>query len=1332
MVSKNNKIKKMEQAAQRNNHFSIRKLTVGAASVLLGTSLYLGTQTSQAHAATADEPKEAVVVTHDDTSNNNQDIETKTTQALANTETAKANEVQSNQLTAKSADDQDSKAVAEAKAIQDAPATTNSEQEKATTKDAKNQTYKVQINYWNDAKNTPLTYTGKLPGNNGSFSQEVKAGDVVGILGMAPMGYKLLNPEAITSNFKMAGNVAYIDGHDVDITLHYAPLSSVYVEYVDEKTGKVLSTTGVGSNTSSSQSIANAAGDVMYPGTSKFLVHAIDIPGYELVSDPEYIGYYDQVQSADNANPIIVQFKYKKITTNEDPKDVKAGAEVDGQWFGPTWENLPGGSAVTGVYGTTYGEENGNLEEKEQVMINRYEKQGYTYVGTFNYHKNSDYYNFNEGGVAVNLIPNQPVTVYYEDKNGNQLATPTVIAQNPNNPDQTNNGIDESNHWHPTGDWKAMAKDIDGYVLDKTYGATEGKFVPYDYNVTFVYIKKEGKVPGDAPTVTNPEAAVITVNYIDQTDNNKVLASEKLAGEDGSAIDTNSVDTKIADYENEGYVLVSNGFEAAGKDFTTANNGKTYDVIFKHGTEPVNPNHPGKPGEPLNPKDPEAKFPDGTAKTDLEKTVTRTITYVASSQKDGYPFVAPKTVTQNVKFTAAGIIDKVTGNLVTVDAAGNITSQDGKLTWTPESSTLAGVTTPVVANYHVVSVNADSKDGVNVDAITVNHDSNNIDVVVTYAPNGHIIPVDPNGNPIPNVPVDTPPYTTDPHNPSKVVPNEPVPVIPGYIPDIPEVPGKDQTVPTPPNPSDDIKVPYIKKETSTMPPLVDTKPEAVIGQVAYIDDTTGKTLSTATIAGEVGQKIDYTTTGTITKYENEGYDFVSSDFVNGNEIFEKGGNDFTVHFKHGIIPVNPQNPGRPGEPLNPNDPEGNGPKYPDGTKEDDLVKDVTRTIKFVDQNGNEVAKTVTQPAHFTAAGKLDKVTGKWVTPLTWTPDNEKLSSVAVPVVEKQHVISIDKDDNGLTSVNGVTVNHDTESYVVTVTYAPNGHIIPVDPNGNPIPNVPVDTPPYPTDPTNPSKVVPNVPVPVIPGYIPDIPSKNDKVPTPPNPSDDIKVPYIKKETSTMPPLVDTKPEAAIDIIKYINDTTGETMSEVKVAGEVGSKVTYTTTKAISDYVGKGYKFVSSNFDNGNEVFVKGGQSFEVHFTQSNEPIEPNTPEDPNPTPQPHPQTPSENIPDEPTPEDPDVPMPHPQTPEVPEEPEDNTPAPHASIPEEPVSDDEGEVPVVHANKVDANDDVPMPHATQEALPQTGEKTTSAVGIIAGAIASVLGIIGLAGRRKEDK
>ncbi|WP_283111923.1 mucin-binding protein, partial [Lactobacillus gallinarum] len=51
MVSKNNRIKRMEEAAERQSHFGIRKLTVGAASVLLGITLLFGANAKVARAA---------------------------------------------------------------------------------------------------------------------------------------------------------------------------------------------------------------------------------------------------------------------------------------------------------------------------------------------------------------------------------------------------------------------------------------------------------------------------------------------------------------------------------------------------------------------------------------------------------------------------------------------------------------------------------------------------------------------------------------------------------------------------------------------------------------------------------------------------------------------------------------------------------------------------------------------------------------------------------------------------------------------------------------------------------------------------------------------------------------------------------------------------------------------------------------------------------------------------------------------------------------------------------------------------------------------------------
>lgn len=54
MVSKNNRIERMEETAERQSHFGIRKLTIGAASVLLGTTLFFGTNAKVAKAEVAD------------------------------------------------------------------------------------------------------------------------------------------------------------------------------------------------------------------------------------------------------------------------------------------------------------------------------------------------------------------------------------------------------------------------------------------------------------------------------------------------------------------------------------------------------------------------------------------------------------------------------------------------------------------------------------------------------------------------------------------------------------------------------------------------------------------------------------------------------------------------------------------------------------------------------------------------------------------------------------------------------------------------------------------------------------------------------------------------------------------------------------------------------------------------------------------------------------------------------------------------------------------------------------------------------------------------------
>ncbi|MBW3351207.1 mucin-binding protein, partial [Limosilactobacillus reuteri] len=565
--------------------------------------------------------------------------------------------------------------------------------------------------------------------------------------------------------------------------------------------------------------------------------------------------------------------------------------------------------------------------------------------------------------------------------------------------------------------------------------------------------------PGkDTPVVYHPvdNTQNAQVRYIDLTNNEELANSGNLSGQPGDKINYSTAD-EIKSLEDKGYVLVNDGFPTDAAFDNDKDHDQVFTVTFRHGTQPVTPTNPGKPGEPINPNDPDGpKYPDGSDQ--VTKNVTRTVQYVDENGNK-----VSESVEQTVNFTAQGVLDKVTGQWIT------------PLTWSGSQS-VAGVKTPVVEGYHVVNVDRDGN-GNNVAGVTLTHENDNYTVTVKYAKNGKIIPVDPSGKPIPNVP--TPQYPTDPTDPAKVTPDEPVPNVPGYTPSVPTV--------TPTDPGKDTPVPYN--------PIVNDQ-NAVVNYVDQ-DNNNAQIATSGNLTGKPGSVINYSTADQIKQLENQGYVLVSDGFPAG-ATFDDDDNTtqtYTVVLKHGQQPVTPTNPGKPGEPINPNDPD--GPKYPDGS--DQVTKDVTRTIQYVDENGNKVSEPVEQTAHFTGEGVLDKVTGQWITPITWTGDGN-LTGEKTPVVEGYHVVRVSRDSTDNINVDGTTVNHETNDYTVTVSYAKNGKIIPVDPSGKPIPNVP--TPQYPTDPTDPAKVTPNEPVPNVPGYTPSVPTV-----TPTDPGKDTPVPY---------------------------------------------------------------------------------------------------------------------------------------------------------------------------------------------------------------------------------
>ena len=457
-----------------------------------------------------------------------------------------------------------------------------------------------------------------------------------------------------------------------------------------------------------------------------------------------------------------------------------------------------------------------------------------------------------------------------------------------------------------------------------------------------------------------------------------------------------------------------------------------------------------------------------------------------------------------------------------------------------------------------------------------------------------------------------------------------------------------------------------------------------------------------------------------------------------------------VYYGHQTVLVTPENPGTPGEPINPNDP--NSPVYGEETDRKNLVKDASQTIHYVGAGDDTPAdNVVTQKDAFTRTVTIDKVTGKVLSYTDWTGE-KTFNTVDTPVVQGYHA---DKKTAG-----GLTATVDNPDVEETVTYAPNGKLVPVDPDGNPIPGA--DTPTYPTDPNDPTKVVPNEPIPDVPGYTPVDPSPV----TPTNPGEDTPVPYTKDET----------PAAKYGLTEKFVDEDGNELSPSVNKGtdyKTGDKYDVTKdAKVITGYVLVKTTDVTGTFTDSDKTAVftykKIGKIVPVDpkgnpIPGADTPTYKNDPDDPSKV------VPNEPTPDVPgyktdvpnvTPEDPtkDTPVPYTQdgkgeTPSTPEGPTTPSNPEVPTSPEEPSTPDTPEVPSQPAKPASPSGQKPSQPAkpatpkqttftpnsgkktpaqgktaTASQLPQTGadeEKASllSAVGLGAIALASLFGLLG---------
>lgn len=597
-----------------------------------------------------------------------------------------------------------------------------------------------------------------------------------------------------------------------------------------------------------------------------------------------------------------------------------------------------------------------------------------------------------------------------------------------------------------------------------------------------------------------PEAAKGTINYIDDT-TGQVIESANFAGSVGQKINYTTADS-IKNWEAKGYNLVSNSFKDGEEVFTNGNN--EFEVHLVHATTPITPDNPGKPGEPVDPSNPDDphKYPDNYVPQDLTKTVTRDVTYVYA---DGSQAEEP--VHQEVKFTGNGYLDLVTGEYVTVDNSGNITSK-GQINWTPENSNFDATKSIDTSKYQIIGIrenntvaSVDQTTGV-VAAETVTKDSNNSSIVITLA-------------------------------------NKPTPSVEkGSI----TVRVHDVT--------DNVDLPQYGKESGEQ---------------------------------EVGTSFTYDKDSVITELTNKGYKIVDRGADIPTEVAQ-GARTITILVEHDTVPVTPDKPGKPGEPINPNDPD--GPKWPDGTDENSVKRTGTQTIHY-EGAGDKTPSDDVQTFDFNKKMVVDKVTGKIIDSGEWNVTSHTFGYKDTPVIDGYHA---DKRNAG-----GSVVTPDDLNKEIVVTYKPNGKIIPVDPNGNPIPDVP--TPTYPTDPTDPTKVVPDEPVPEIPGMTPSTPTV-----TPEDPGKDTPVPYN--------PVTPAKDQIAQVIYRDVQDGANTQLSTSgNLAGKGGSEINYSTADTIKDLISKGYVLKNDGFPAG-AVFDNDDnktQIFYVDFIHGQAPVNSDNP-----------------------------------------------------------------------------------------------------------------------------
>ena len=175
---------------------------------------------------------------------------------------------------------------------------------------------------------------------------------------------------------------------------------------------------------------------------------------------------------------------------------------------------------------------------------------------------------------------------------------------------------------------------------------------------------------------------------------------------------------------------------------------------------------------------------------------------------------------------------------------------------------------------------------------------------------------------------------------------------------------------------------------------------------------------------------------------------------------DKKDQTFTVAMRQVVVPFDPNNPPKPNDPMDPKNPD--GPKWTDDkikSAQQEAVKELSRTITYVYENGKEAAPSFTDSAKFTRILKVNVVTKEIVEKGAWTSQDDVIKGRTSPdikgyVADKASVADVKVTADSAKPADEV-VTYKKAEVPPTLTPEPK----PVSPSPAPVSNKPVPNKP---------------------------------------------------------------------------------------------------------------------------------------------------------------------------------------------------------------------------------------------------------------------------------